>query len=184
MRENADAYSDYGQAVKALFEINRVFAAKNPENEAENFAVRGRAQAVNGDFSGALQDCDKAVVMDAKNVFNFLNRADVYRMMGENDKALADLDMAKKLKADNPYGWLISAQIYDELGRQDAAGENYKKLYSLDNKYVRAIPDDYLAAINDKEYKKRLKEKAEAKKQYEKKWKEEKLRNRNYNKYK
>jgi Tfp pilus assembly protein PilF len=82
--------------------------------------------------------------------------------------------MAKKLKADNPYGWLISAQIYDELGQQDAAGENYKKLYSLDNKYVRAIPDDYLAAINDKEYKKRLKEKAEAKKQYEKKWKEEK----------
>lgn len=174
MRENADAYSDYGQAVKALFEINRVFAAKNPENEAENFAVRGRAKAVNGDFSGALQDCDKAVVMDAKNVFNFLNRADTYRMMGENDKALADLDTAKKIKADNPYGWLISAEIYDELGQRDKAQENYQKLYALDNKYVRAIPDDYLPAISDKEYKKRLKDKAEAKKQYEKKWKEEK----------
>ncbi|MBR1694701.1 MAG: peptidase M48, partial [Selenomonas sp.] len=174
MRENSDAYSDYGQAEKAMFEITRVFAAQNPENEAENYAVRGRAKAVGCDFAGALQDCDKAVAMDAKNVFNFLNRADVYRMMGDNDKALADLAMAKKVKADNPYGWLISAEIYDELGRKDEAQENYQKLYALDNKYVRVIPDDYLAPINEKEYKKRLKDKAEARKQYEKKWKEEK----------
>lgn len=174
MRENSDAYSDYGQAEKAIFEITRVFAAKNPENEAENYAVRGRAKAVGCDFAGALKDCDKAVAMDAKNVFNFLNRADVYRMMGDTDKALADLAMAKKIKADNPYGWLLSAEIYDELGRQEEAQENYQKLYALDNKYVRVIPDEYLPALNEKEYKKRLKAKAEARKQYEKKWKEDK----------
>ena len=40
MRENADTYSDYGLGAQAIFQMKRVFAAKNIDNEAESYAIR------------------------------------------------------------------------------------------------------------------------------------------------
>lgn len=170
MRENGDMYSDYGQGERALFQMRRVFAAHNPENEAENHAIRGRAKAVAGDFAAGLQDSDKAVAMDGKNVYNYLNRADVYHMMGNTEAALADLVQAKEVDKANPYGWLMSAQIYEELGQQAEALANYQEFYRLRPKAFRVIPEEYLSQISDKDYKTLQKEKADARKKYEQQW--------------
>lgn len=173
MRENGDTYSDYGQADKALFQMNRVFAARNSENEAENYAIRGRAKAVAGDFTAALQDSDKAVTMDGKNVYNYLNRADVYHMMGNTEAALADLAQAKAVDKANPYGWLMSAQIYEELGQRAEALANYQEFYRLRPKAFRMIPEEYLQDVSAKDYKTLQKEKEDAKKKYEQQWNKE-----------
>jgi predicted Zn-dependent protease len=173
MRENGDMYSDYGQGERALFQMRRVFAAHNPENEAENHAIRGRARAVAADFTAGLQDLDKAVTMDSKNVYNYLNRADVYHMMGNTEAALADLAQAKDTDKANPYVWLMSAQIYEELGQQADALANYQEFYRLRPKAFRVIPEEYLQSVSEKDYKTLQKEKADAKKKYEQQWNKE-----------
>ena len=71
MRENADTYSDFGFGKEALFQMERIFAAEKQAGEAENYAIRGRARAVAGDYEGALLDADKAVSLDDRNIYNF-----------------------------------------------------------------------------------------------------------------
>ena len=151
MREAADAYSDYGMGRQALAQMERVFAARNMDNEAESYAIRGRAKAVAGDYEGALADADKACAMDAKNAYNFLNRADVRHMRGELAEALADCAAAKAVDEKNPYAPLMSAQIYDEMGETEKALAAYRDFYALRHDGVRRIPEEYLKTISPKD---------------------------------
>jgi len=164
MRENADTYSDLGLGREALFQMERVFAAEKQDNEAENYAIRGRAKAVAGDYEGALLDSDKAVSMDDKNLYNFLNRADVHRMRGDRAAALSDCESARALDQKNPVTFLIMAQIYEEMGEEEKALASYKELYRLQPKAFRRIPEEYLKVISEKDYKALQKEKEEKKK--------------------
>ena len=171
MRENGDAYSDYGMGDKALWEFDRVFAAKHMDDEAQSYVMRGRAKAVEGDFTGALEDANHGISLDAENAYNFLNRADIYRMMGDREAALADCQQAMKLDAANPYSYLISAEIEDEMAKTDAALANYQKFYKLRPDEFRHIPPEYLQKISAKDYKTWQKEKAEKEKERMEAWK-------------
>ena len=165
MRENADVYNDFGEGELALVQMQRSFAAKNQENEAESYGIRGRAKAVTGDYAGALADADKAVALDSNNIYNLLNRADVQRMAGNREGALADCEQAKLVNGKNPYSWLISAQIYEEKAEHEAALSNYREFHRLLPKAFRHIPEEYLKDISEKDYKTLQKEKQEAEKQ-------------------
>lgn len=161
MRENGDAYSDYGMGRQALWEFSRVFASKNMDDEAESYVMRGRAKAVEGDYVGALADANRGVALDGKNAYNFLNRADIYRMAGNREAALSDCASAKKVDAENPFSYLISAEIEDEQGNKDAALKEYQAFYKLRPAAFRRIPPEYLQKISAKDYKTWQKEKAE-----------------------
>ncbi|RGS71007.1 peptidase M48 [Mitsuokella sp. AF21-1AC] len=161
MRENGDAYSDYGMGRQALWEFSRVFASKNMDDEAESYVMRGRAKAVEGDYAGALADANRGVALDGKNAYNFLNRADIYRMAGNREAALSDCASAKKVDAENPFSYLISAEIEDEQGNKDAALKEYQAFYKLRPAAFRRIPPEYLQKISAKDYKTWQKEKAE-----------------------
>lgn len=171
LRENADAYSDYGQGDKALIQMQRVFASRNMDNLAESQAINARAKAVSGDFAGALSEADKAVAADNKNIYTYLNRADIYHMLGELDKALADIAQAKEIDKKNAVSYYLAAVIEDEQGNTEQAKADFAELYRLQPKAVSRIPDEYLQAISQKEYEKRQKDKAEARKKYAEEWK-------------
>ena len=172
LRYNSDAYSDYGMAELALTEMARAMECKNQDNMAECYVMRGRAKAVQGDFSGALADADRGIAMDGSNMLNFLNRADIYRMMGDREKAMADCAKARELDAKSPVAWMLTAELYDEADQKEKAMEAYKILYKLDGK--RTIPREYLKDIDPEEY--RRMEKEEAKKQKEKRDEQEKAK--------
>ena len=150
MRENADTYSDFGWGEKASQQMQRVFASCNMDNLAESQSISARAKAVNGDFVGALSEADKAVAADSKNIYTYLNRADIYHMQGELDKAFED-----------------------ERGNVEAAKADFTELYRLQPKAVNQIPDAYLQDIAPKAYEARQKQKAEARKKYAEQWKKE-----------
>ena len=171
LRENADAYSDYGQGDKALAQMQRVFASRNRDSLAESQAINARAKAVSGDFAGALSEADKAVAADNKNIYTYLNRADIYHMLGELDKALADIAQAKEIDKKNAVSYYLAAVIEDEQGNTEQAKADFAELYRLQPKAVSRIPDKYLQAISQKEYEKRQKDKAEARKKYAEEWK-------------
>jgi predicted Zn-dependent protease len=143
---NADRYSDYGMGEKALWEVERVFPCRNQDNMSENYAVRGRAKAVLGRYDEALSDANKAVAMDGKDIYNFLNRADVYRMKGDRPAALADCQRAQALDAKNPFVWKLAADIYNEMGDKDKALASYRK-YNGTAPRARDIPEEYWKVI-------------------------------------
>lgn len=173
MRENADAYSDYGMGDKANVQMQRVFASRHIDNLAESQAISARAKAVNGDFAAALAEAGKAVAADSKNIYTYLNRADIYHMMGELDKAIADLAKAKAIDKDNAISYYLAAVIEDERGSTEAARADFAEFYRLQPKAAYKIPDEYLQEIAPKEYEKRQKDKAEARKKYAEEWKRE-----------
>ena len=94
-------------------------------------------------------------------------------MMGELDKAIADLAKAKAIDKDNAISYYLAAVIEDERGSTEAARADFAELYRLQPKAAYKIPDEYLQEIAPKEYEKRQKDKAEARKKYAEEWKRE-----------
>lgn len=154
LRINADAYNDYGRGELALIEIERALAAKNQDDLPECLAIRGRAKAILGDYDGALTDCDNAVAQDSKNLFNFLNRADVRHMRGEIELALEDINTALQIDSEVAVSYKLRGDIFDELGDELKAEESYRRCYELTKKNPRSIPKKYLEKIDANAYKK------------------------------
>ena len=168
MRENSDAYSDYGDSVRALALMERVFASAHDESRALSHVIRARAYAVQGDWEKARVDADKGVADDPKDVYTWLNRSDVRRMMGDRTGALSDALKAIETDAKNPYGYLIAAEVSDEMGKTEEAQDYFKKLYMVEPKAIGRIPDEYLEAVDKRAYAKRMKEKEKARAEREK----------------
>ena len=154
LRINADLYNDYGQGELALKQIARAIESKNQDDLPECLAIRGRAKAICGDFDGALKDCNDAVAQDSKNLYNFLNRADVYHMRGEIELALKDIDTALKMDSEIWVSYKLRGDIFDETGDTAKAEESYRRCYELTEKNPRVIPEKYLEKIDADAYKK------------------------------
>ena len=148
LRVNADVYNDYGQGELALKQIERAFRAENQDDIAECFAIRGRAKAIVGDYDGALADVNKAVEMDAENLYNFLNRADVRHMRGELELAFEDINRALTIDANNPIAYRLQGDIFDEQNKSAEAELSYRRCYELSKKNPRSIPLNYLEKID------------------------------------
>ena len=172
IRENSDAYSDYGDGTRALMLMARVFGAAHDDKPALSYVIRARAYAVLGDAGRAHADADRGVADAPTDVLTWVNRADVRRMLGERDGALADALKAIEVDAKSPYGYLIAAEIYDEIGNGDAAEDYYKKLYAVEPKAVARIPDSYLEKIDARAYKERKKAEKKAREAEEEQKKE------------
>ena len=168
IRENSDAYSDYGDSVRALTLMERVFSSPHDDSRALSHVIRARAYAVQGDAAQAMADADKGVTDDPKDVYTWLNRSDVRRMLGDRDGALADALKAIETDAKNPYGYLIAAELYDEMENAAEAQEFFKKLYAVEPKAIERIPDEYLEAVDKRAYAKRMKDKETARAEREK----------------
>ena len=148
LRINADIYNDHGQGELALKQIDRALNAKNQDDVAECLGIRGRAKAIVGDYDGALVDADTAVDKDPKNLYNFLNRADVRHMRGELELALEDIDRALTIDDKNPIAYKLQGDIFDEQGQSDKAESSYRNVYELTKRNPRAVPLPYLEKID------------------------------------
>ena len=168
MRENSDAYSDYGDTARALALMERVFASPNDKDRALSYVIRARAYAARGDAAAALQDADRGVAEGGKNVLTWVNRADVRRTLGDREGALADCMKAMEVDAKSPYAYLIAGELYDEMEDTVQAQTYFKKLYEVEPRAVARIPDTYLKDIDKKADDKRIKEQKQAREEREK----------------
>ena len=150
LRINADVYNDHGRGDLALVQIERALNAQNQDDVAECLGIRGRAKAICGDYDGALADCDSAVERAPKNLYNFLNRADVRHMRGEPDLALEDISHALTLDDKNPIAYRLQGDIFDEQNKPAEAEVSYRKVYELTKKNPQSIPLTYLEKIDPK----------------------------------
>ena len=168
MRENSDAYSDYGDTARALALMERVFASPNDKDRALSYVIRARAYAARGDAAAALRDADRGVAEGEKNVLTWVNRADVRRTIGDREGALSDCMKAMEVDAKSPYAYLIAGELYDEMEDTAQAQTYFKKLYEVEPRAAVRIPDSYLKDIDKKAYDKRMKEQKQAREEREK----------------
>ena len=168
MRENSDAYSDYGDTARALALMERVFASPNDKDRALSYVIRARAYAAQGDAAAALRDADRGVAEGEKNVLTWVNRADVRRTLGDREGALSDCMKAMEVDAKSPYAYLIAGELYDEMEEPAQAQTYFKKLYEVEPRAAVRIPDSYLKDIDKKAYDKRMKEQKQAREEREK----------------
>ena len=148
LRVNADIYNDYGQGELALKQIERALNAKNQDDVAECLSIRGRAKAIVGDYDSALVDANAAVDKDPKNLYNFLNRADVRHMRGEIEFALEDINRALQIDDKNPIAYKLQGDIFDEQNKTAEAEISYRKCYELSKKNSDLVPLTYLEKID------------------------------------
>jgi len=162
MRENSDHYSDVGDAAKARLMIDRALASPNLDDHAETLGIEGRALAVSGDFDRALACADAACAEDPTNVYNFLNRADIYWMQGDRLAAIDSAAQGVAADEKNATARLMRAMLYDEEGDHASALADYQTFYDLAPKALDRIPDDYMEEIDADAYDKRVKAREEA----------------------
>ena len=146
MRVNGDLYNDLGLPDYGLAEVDRAFACTRQDDLAETYSIRGRSKAMLGDFDGAFADCNKAIALNGKSPYNYLNRADAYRSQGNRAAALQDCEQAAKIDAKLPDTYKMMAVLQDEQADKDGALQNYRKYYELAPQ-AKDIPEEYLLKI-------------------------------------
>lgn len=162
--KNADAYNDINEPELSITEGARTFGCDRQDVKlAGVYAVRGRAKALQGDFDGAMQDCDYAVSLDPKDAYVFLNRAEVKRAMGLPEAALEDITKAIELDSKAIAAHKMAADVEDELGRTEAARGHYAAYHKLVPD-APDIPDEYYKVIDPKGWERIQKEREKERK--------------------
>ncbi len=162
--KNADAYNDINEPALSLDEGRRVFECEERDGKlAGVYAVRGRAKALLGDFSGAMADCDHAVSLDPKDAYVFLNRAEVKRIQGLPNEALQDIRKSIELDPKAIAAHKMAADVEDELGNTEAARAHYADYHKLVPDAT-DIPDEYYRQIDPKRWEKIEKEREKERK--------------------
>ena len=162
--KNADAYNDINEPELSIKEGARTFHCDRRDVKlAGVYAVRGRAKALQGDFEGAMADCDYAASLDPKDAYVFLNRAEVKRAMGLPEAAMADITNAIALDGKAIAAHKMAADVEDEMGNSEAARGHYAAYHKLVPDAT-DIPDEYYKQIDPKGWERIVKEREKEKK--------------------
>jgi predicted Zn-dependent protease len=157
---NADAYNDINEPELSIEEGARTFDCDNAGVKlAGIYAVRGRAKALQGDFAGAMEDCDYAVSLDPNDAYVYLNRAETKRAQGLPEEALLDIRRSISLDPKAIAAHKMAADVEDELGNTEAALADYANYHKLVPD-APDIPDEYYKRIDPKRWERMEKERA------------------------
>ena len=158
--KNADAYNDINEPELSIEEGARTFDCDNAGvTLAGIYAVRGRATALQGDFAGAMEDCDYAVSLDPNDAYVYLNRAETKRAQGLPEEALLDIRRSISLDPKAIAAHKMAADVEDELGNTEAALADYANYHKLVPD-APDIPDEYYKRIDPKRWERMEKERA------------------------
>ena len=158
--KNADAYNDINEPELSIEEGARTFDCDNAGVKlAGIYAVRGRAKALQGDFAGAMEDCDYAVSLDPNDAYVYLNRAETKRAQGLPEEALLDIRRSISLDPKAIAAHKMAADVEDELGNTEAALADYANYHKL-GPDAPDIPDEYYKRIDPKRWERMEKERA------------------------
>ena len=143
LRMNSDMYADLGLTDLARAEIDRFMQSRTEEDLASIYSIIGRVKTYEGDFSEGLISCNRAIEMNNKDPYNYLNRADVFRAQGRPQEAIQDCLKAAELDGKNWIAQKMAADMYDELGNIEEARKHYQA-YKLLVPKADDIPTEYV----------------------------------------
>jgi lipoprotein NlpI len=122
-------------------------ATAKAEALADAFTSRGTAFAITGDQNRAIQDFDRALMLDPNRSLTFGFRGSAYFSKGDYDRAIADYDRAVRLDPDYADAFYGRASAWHAKGEEDRAIADYSGAIALDPKYLEAYADRGLAHL-------------------------------------
>jgi tetratricopeptide (TPR) repeat protein len=104
----------------AVTEFTQAIAAdpKDPRMYADRAVA---LRAIPGRIEEALADCSKAIELDPKHYFGYMERSQTEMLMVQFDAALADANKVIELKPDEPNGYKFRGFAYAGLNQWDKA---------------------------------------------------------------
>jgi tetratricopeptide (TPR) repeat protein len=122
---------------------------------APAYAERGRVRLADGDFDGALEDLDKALDLDPKNVSSLVLRCEC-RLTGLTDlaAALKDADEVVRLEPKNPRSYTQRAHVHTVRGEWADARKDCDQAVRLgpNEFWVFSTRVDLIAECPDEKY--------------------------------
>ncbi len=93
------------------------------------------------EYTRAITEYNRALELDSRNVYVYINRALAYNQIGKYDLAIEDCTKAIELNPNSPLAYITRSSSYNEKGKYDLALADCNKAVSLD-------PGDPQAYIN------------------------------------
>lgn len=142
--ENRVHNIDSDITLKLTNDYNKAISLNN--NLADAYYYRGNIKLIQGDYSNALADFNKAIELNPKDYDYFNARGMTYSdfgdISGNSDfltKSLSDFSSAISLKPDNPIYYYNKAIVYSRLKDYKNDLVFYTKAIQLNSKYTEAF---------------------------------------------
>lgn len=97
------------------------------DNRKALLSMRARAFELTGQNVRALEDYDRIVLLDPKNVDAHVGKARIYLAVNDFSAALEEAGKVRDAQAANPAGHAIAAAAYARLGRSDRALQSFSR---------------------------------------------------------
>lgn len=137
-----------GRNEEALAEIERTMSIvqeTDPHRLVVVHATRAQAYYFNRQFQRAVDECEKALELDANHFMLHYILGRAYRRLGEGAKAVAQLKAATKLSGELPLVDAVLGLAYAVSGRRDQAEKIMEMFTAAARK--RYIPPTYFAIV-------------------------------------
>lgn len=138
MKENRIREIAVDETFEEELERHAAFLILQPDDEW-TYCERGNSYIYNGMPSKALEDFNKAIVIDNENAFFYHCRGDLLLKHASPRKALIDMDIAVKLKPENKMYLTGRADALVKLGKYKKALIDCNKVLEMDSEFELAL---------------------------------------------
>jgi tetratricopeptide (TPR) repeat protein len=113
------------------FSFQRLHYSKSDSN-LPFFQERGELKEKQGNYKGALDDYDKALIVDDKNSFLYVLKGGVYEKLEQYDLALENFNKALTIDSNSPHAYINRSLFYRRRKQYKDAQKDYEKAISLE----------------------------------------------------
>jgi tetratricopeptide (TPR) repeat protein len=130
--EDAFYAGNYDEAIR-LYTRAIASGELSQEQLSEVYELRGFTWDDKGDYDKAIADYTKAIEIDPKNSYAYINRGVDWYDKGDYDRAIADYTRAIEIDPKNSDAYYNRSLAWDKKGDDDKAKDDYAKAIELWN---------------------------------------------------
>ena len=105
---------------------------KKPKLNAWEYFFRASRKCIDGDFSGAIRDYDKAIELDPNYAAAYNNRGNSYATLMQYERSIQNYDKAIELNPNDAAAYNNRGNSYHNLKQYERAIQDYHKAIELD----------------------------------------------------
>ncbi|MDD2500380.1 MAG: tetratricopeptide repeat protein [Geobacter sp.] len=126
-----NAFAELGEYDVVIELINQ---ALSTNNDASFYNIRAYALNKKGDYVKAMEDCNRAIALDASKPNYYKNRGLAYHGKMEYEKALEQFNKSIALDPAYIYAYVGRGETYLKMGKNENASADFKKACELGDK--------------------------------------------------
>lgn len=115
------------------------FGGCGSDGNPEDYVETAKQQLENDQFDAAIENCNKAIALDAEHIDAYLCLGNAYQMKQEYVKAAESYDDLLKIDPSNDIGFSNRGQVKSILGKEDEAIVDFDSALDLNPENISAL---------------------------------------------